>query len=220
MSQRTTPTPTLPTLASTPHSTPGPLQTSRTGGTHAAPLAAAKTPIGPGGLSVVGLILALVVLALGVVGVQAALVATGLLSGKPWLTSGIALVNGLRPAGWMPAAGTVMALLGLWLLLLALKPRPRTAVALQAATGVFLRPRDLARLAVATADDVDGVQDAHASASRTTVTLTLTTTGSDTNTPTSSRDGVTEAVKAAVTQRLSVLDKPVRVRVRTRGGSR
>lgn len=174
------------------------------------PMAAAKTPVGPGVISLVGIILALQVVAVGVVAAQTALVASGVLSGNPWLTTAVTAVNGLSPAVWMLPVGIVVALLGLWLVITALKPRPRTGVALQATTGVFLRPRDLARLATSAADDVDGVQDARASATRTKVTVHVTTTGSE--------DTVADAVKNMVAQRLSALNKPVRVTVRTSGG--
>ncbi|MEO3938953.1 DUF6286 domain-containing protein [Dermatophilaceae bacterium Soc4.6] len=181
------------------------------------PMAAAKTPVGPGVISLVGIVLALLVIAAGVVGAQTALVAAGALKGRSWLTSAVTAVDGLSPALWMLPVGIVVALVGLWLVLTAVKPRPRTAVALQAATGVFLRPRDVARLAAAAADDVDGVRDAHASASRTKVTLRITTTTAD---DTAEQNRVADAVRSAVAQRLSALQKPLRITVRTQGGQR
>jgi transcription termination factor Rho len=111
----------------------------------------------------------------------------------------------------MLPVGVGLALIGLWLLFVAFSPRPMTAVALKAETGVFLRPRDLARLAVAVADDVDGVSDAHASATRNKVMVKVTTTGDD---------SVGEAVKAAVAQRLEPLVPNLRISVRTAGGAR
>ncbi|MEO7060746.1 MAG: DUF6286 domain-containing protein [Lapillicoccus sp.] len=183
--------------------------------TDVSPLERAKTPVGPGTISVVGLLLAVILVGVGAVGVQAALVKAGLLTGKPWLTWALDRPNGLTPAGWMLPAGAVVALVGLWLVLTALRPRPRTAVAVRAATGVFLRPRDLSRLAVAAADEVAGVQDARASATRTKVTLRITSTAGEAD-----RDQVSDAVTAAVTARLSALEKPVRVTVRTVGGTR
>lgn len=179
------------------------------------PMNASKTPVGPGSISAVGLLLALLVVGIGVLGVQAALVAAGLLTGKPWLTWALQRPDGVTPAGWLLPAGVVLALIGLWLLLTALRPRPRTAVAVEAVTGVFLRPRDLSRLAVAAADNVDGVQDAHASATRRKVTVRITSTAAETG-----RDQVSDAVTAAVTERLSALQQPVRVIVRTVGGPR
>jgi len=175
------------------------------------PLSAAKTPVGPGTISALGLLWSALLLGVGVVGVQAALVAAGLLNGTAWLTWVIQQVDGLAPAGWMVAAGVVLVLLGLWLLLTALRPRPRTAVALTAATGVFLKPRDLSRLAVAAADQVDGVQHAKATASRRKVSMQIVSTGGG---------NVADEVRAAVTERLEALEKPVKVTVRTQGGPR
>ena len=181
------------------------------------PLSAAKTPLGPGIISLVGIVLALLVIAVGVVAAQTALVASGVLSGHSWLTTAVTAVNGLSPAVWMLPVGIVLALVGLWLVLTALRPRPRTGVALRATTGVFLRPRDIARLAAAAAGDVDGVQDATASATRTTVTVHITTTGAA---DTAAQGGVVDAAKTVVAGRLSALSKPVRVTVRTSGGRR
>lgn len=116
----------------------------------------------------------------------------------------------------MLPAGLVLVLLGVALLVLAIKRRPRRAVALEATTEVFLRPRDLARLAAAAADTVDGVQKAQASASRAgKISLSVSTTASSDT----ARD-VAGAVETAVKQRLSALAGPVRVTVRTQAGTR
>ncbi len=175
------------------------------------PLAAAKTPVGSGLISGLGLVWALLVMGLGVLGVQAALVYAGVLTGFSWLTWVFEHLDGLTPAAWMLPLGIVLALLGLWLLYTAVRPRPRTAVALNATTGVFLTPRDVSRLAVAAADEVDGVQDAKASATRTKVTLRITGTGDP---------QLGERVKSAVGQQLAGLAKPLKVNVRTQGGNR
>ena len=81
---------------------------------------------------------------------------------------------------------------------------------LAASTGVFMKPADVARLAVAAADQVDGVQDAKASASRGKVSLRIVGTGSS---------AIAGEVKQAVTERLAALDPPVKVSVRATGGS-
>ena len=109
----------------------------------------------------------------------------------------------------------VLALVGVWWVLAALKPRRRTAVALQADSAVWIRPRDLAHLATATADGVPGVTHTSASAKRRKVSVTVDTTSSDT---TATRSEVTEAV----TDRLAALASAPRVKVtaRSRGGSR
>lgn len=200
--------------------TPRPEGTDGTDGTQAdtrresrqdvTPLPPAKTPIGPGTISGLGLLWAVLLIGLGVLGLQAALVYAGALTGTSWLTWLIQHLDGLAPAAWMLAVGIVLVLVGLWLLLTALRPRPRTSVALTAATGVFMKPRDLSRLAIAAADDVDGVQDAKASATRGKVTVRIVGTGDP---------QIRDRVQTAVSERLSALDKPVKVTVRAQGGT-
>jgi hypothetical protein len=159
----------------------------------------------------VGLLLSAVLIGLGVLGLQTTLVSAGALHGRSWLAWALEAVDGLRPEAWMLPVGIILVLIGLALLSAAVRPRPMTAVALRAETGVFLRPRDLARLAVAVADDVNGVSDAHASATRSRVMVRIATFGDD---------SVAEAVRAAVAQRLEPLDKNVRVSVKTQGGAK
>lgn len=175
-----------------------------------APLPSAKAPVGPGTISGLGLLWAMLLIAVGVVGMQAALVAAGLLDGTSWLTWTIQRFDGLTPSAWMVPAGIVLVLLGLWLVLMALRPRPATAMTLAASTGVFLKPADVARLAVAAADQIDGVQDAKASARRGKVSLRIVGTGSS---------AIAGEVEQAVIERLAAFDPPVRVSVRVAGGS-
>lgn len=173
----------------------------------AGPLQAAKPPTGPGAISYVGPLLALMVILIGALGLQTAAAATGLTTTRAWLTRAIEGAQGLRPLGWAPLVALVLVLVGLWLLVAGLWPRPKTAVALDAETGVFLRPRDLAQLAHDAADDVDGVAAVHAQASRRKVTLTIHSTGGP---------EVGQAVQAAVTQRLEALQNDIRVSVKTK----
>ena len=175
-----------------------------------APLSAAKAPIGPGTITGLGLVWSVLLIAIGVLGVQAALVAAGWLDGTSWLAWVIQQFDELTPQWWMLPAGIVLILLGLWLVLMALRPRPSNAMALTASTGVFVKPADVARIAVAAAEQVDGVEDAKASASRGRVSLRIVGTGSS---------EIAGEVQRAVTERLSALDTPVRVSVRTTEGS-
>lgn len=186
---------------------PAPPASSRPPG---APLPAAKAPVGPGLITGLGLLWSLVLIGVGVVGVQAALVAAGWLDGTSWLTWILEQLDGLTPSVWMVPVGIVLVLLGLWLLLMALRPRPAKDMTLDASTGVFLKPADVARLAAASADQVDGVQDVRASASRGGVALRVVGTGSS---------AVAGDVERAVADRLSAFDPPVRVSVRVTGGS-
>ncbi|MGL5849715.1 MAG: DUF6286 domain-containing protein, partial [Phycicoccus sp.] len=125
----------------------------------------------------------------------------------PWLTTWLADADGESPPPWTPAAAVAACLVGLWLVVVAITPRPRTGVAVSARTGVFLRPKDVARLARHSAGDVDGVVDVSASATRRSVALRVGTTGDD---------GVADRVEQAVSDRLAPLARTPRVRVSTR----
>lgn len=174
------------------------------------PIPAAKTPVGPGVVTVVGLVFAVLVIAVGVVGVHDALVGAGAAAGTPWIDTVVKALNGLRPAFWLVPVGAALVLLGLWLLLTALRPRPRTAIALKARTGVFLRPSDVATLARSAAQNVDGVTSAKVTASpRKIAVAARTTTG-----------GLQQNIAQAVTTQLRTLvsEPTVRVTIKTDGG--
>ncbi|MEP6854799.1 MAG: DUF6286 domain-containing protein [Pedococcus sp.] len=168
------------------------------------PLKAAKTPVGPGAITFVGALLSLLVIVMGAAGLQTAASAAGISTSQPWLTRLLEASDGLRPLGWMLPVGALLVLVGLWLLVAALRPRPRTAVALKAQTGVFLRPRDMARLAEHAADDLDRVAAVHARSTRNKVTVRVESTGDP---------GVAEGVRSAVTEQLATLKKAPRVAV-------
>lgn len=173
------------------------------------PLLAAKIPVGPGVVSVVGLILALLVIAIGVVAVHDALVAAGAANGTPWIDAATAALNGLTPAFWLVPVGVTLAFIGLWLLLTAVRPRPRKGIALQAKTGVFLRPRDVATLARSAAQEVDGVTSAKVTVSRRKIAVAARTTNGGTE------QDITQAVLTRL--RALAMAPTVRVTVKTEG---
>lgn len=168
------------------------------------PLRPAKSPTGSGPVAVAGPVLAVLVGALGVVLLQDALV-TVQGSGSSWLTSATSSLVGVRPAGWMVPAGIVVALVGLWLLVTALRRRTRDALALTSASGAYVTTGDVARRASAAARDVDGVLSARSTATRHRVRVTVTTTG---------HPSTGDEVRAGVTEALTVLVRPLRVTVR------
>lgn len=172
------------------------------------PMRASKTPAGAGAVTAMGLLLAVILTTAGVIAVRDALVYAGILHGQAWVSSAAHAVDGVRPGAWMVPAGAALCLLGLWLLLTAVRPRPRKAVALTASTGVFLRPRDIARLVETAAEDVNGVLNARVSATRRQVSVRVEGTGDP---------GTRDRVQAAVTQRLAPLQNPPTVRVRVEG---
>ncbi|NAZ87476.1 DUF6286 domain-containing protein [Kineococcus indalonis] len=171
------------------------------------PMPPAAQATGSGRIGVVGPLLAVLLLALGLLLGREALVAAGALGGSAWLPAAAGGLDGLSAAWWLVPAGLAVALLGLWLVVSALRPRSRRTVPLAAGTGVFVHVRDLARLASGAAREVDGVLSASSSATRRAVTVTVHGTGD-----------VREQVSAAVTGALAPLRTPPRVSVRVRTG--
>ncbi len=155
--------------------------TTRTGA-HAAvpaapsadPLHAAKPPVGVGPAPFVGELVALLVVALGVVGVQEALVRSGLLDATSWSSAAVDAVDGLRVATWVLVAGVLLVVAGVFVLPLAFRRRPRKTVQLLADTGVSVRSRDLGRLCEHALADADAVTDVSVRAGSRTLRVTAT----------------------------------------------
>ena len=165
---------------------------------------AAGQQTGAGRIGLLGPLMALALTAIGFVLLHDAIAEADDRPGRTWLA---ALVNGLdrhTAEWWMIPAGAGLALLGVWLIVTAVRPRSRRTLAVNSATGVFLRTRDVARLASAAADDVDGVLSAGSVATRRAVTVTVE----------SDRDGVADLVRDTVGHRLSALASPPKVKVR------
>ncbi|MFB9377588.1 DUF6286 domain-containing protein [Kineococcus gynurae] len=178
---------------------------------HGAGLAPAPAPTGSGPIGVVGPVLALLLLAVGVLLVRDALVAGGAIGGSAILPAAVDGARGFAAETWLVAVGVVVVLIGLWLVVTALRPRSRRTLPLRSATNTFLHTSDLARLASGAARDVDGVLSASTSASRSKVTVSVQATGP-----------VDDEVRRAVTAAVGVVNPPPRVSVRvsTSGGQR
>jgi len=161
----------------------------------------------------VGPVLAVLLVALGALLVREALVAGGVVGGSAWLPPAADALDGTAPGAAAVVAGVVAALVGLWLVVVALRRRTRRTLAV--GTSSYLGVRDVARLAAGAARDVDGVLDASADATRRRVVVRGRAT---------SRDGVEEPVRAAVAHQLSALTTPptivVRLRSEDEGGAR
>lgn len=170
------------------------------------PMRAASQKSGSGAIGVVGPILAVLLLALGVLLLRDALVAAGAFGGKQWLSAAVTGLQGFSAVWWLIPAGIVLALIGLWLVVTALRPRSRKTLSLTSQTGVFLHTRDIARLASGAAEDVDGVLHVASTATRRKVTVTVQATDA----------GIQSAIANAVSERLAPLQSPPRVSVTVR----
>lgn len=166
-------------------------------------------PVAAAGASKVAVVLALVLAAGGVIAVRDAVIGLGWASGSTWLPAVADTVDGVTPGSWLIAAGVALALVGLALMVIALSPRRRTAVAVRAETPVYLSVDGIAKVAAARARDVAGVVDARATASRRRVVLRCRVTRDDSG-------ALRRAITDAVTQTLGALERPPRVVVRTR----
>lgn len=171
-----------------------------------AAMPAAHQQTGAGTIGAVGPVLALVLTGIGGVLLHDALAEADSRPGRTWLAAVVDGLDGSTAEWWMIPAGAAVALLGVWLIVTAVRPRSRKMLAVTSQTGVFLRTRDIARLAAAAADDVDGVLSAGSVAGRRAVTVTVE----------SDRDGIADLVRETVEQRLSALVNPPKVKVRVR----
>jgi hypothetical protein len=161
-----------------------------------------------------GLLLAVVAVVLGALFVREALVADGRIDARPWLAPAADRLDGLAPSAGLAALGVLVAVVGLWLVVLAFGRRVRTRLAVGPAgtgpggrSGVSIGIGDAARLARFAAEDVDDVLGARATASRRKVTVTVTA-------PEGVR--IEEQVRAAVEQQLAPLADPLAVKVVTK----
>lgn len=154
--------------------------------------------------TVAAIIVAVLLLLLAVfAGWQAILVQ---LSRQPYPLDAAAISGNLQQTPWNHLAititGVVLALLGVWLLILALTPARRKFVELRedhpdVATGI--RPADLRRAIDGAAMRIDGISNSRTVLSRRTAATTVAS-------PLGNPAGLTEKVSAAVTEQLTELN--------------
>lgn len=175
-------------------------------------LAAAKQPVGTGQVAWIGQFFAILLIVVGVIGIREAVLAAGWTSGSSWFGSVARRANsGFGHSIWLLLIGIVAVLVGIALVVSALRPRPRKTLALASETGVFLTRGGIQNVVHRCAADVDGVTAVRVDASRRRVVVRVTAT---------EPDSVGPAVEAAVAHRLQALTTPpaVVIRMRRDGG--
>lgn len=172
----------------------------------------APSPVAVAGASIIGVILALLMVGVGAAAVRDAVVMLGWLRGDPLIPNAFGVIGEFGPAGWMVPAGIVVALVGMALVVVAFLPRRSIAIEVDADTAVYIRPRDAAGVATSAAADVPGVLGAQSSLTRRKVIVTCRVTGDTAE--------LREQVTAAVTHALQPLHRTPRVVVRVREENR
>lgn len=188
----------------TPPAPPGPIR----------PAKGVRRPLGALPALIPGVILALVAVGLGVVGIHDAIIhwtRSGSwdlisISGPTWTGRAIRSIENLTPHLWMSFAGVAVALLGIWLVVLALKPRRVRGVAVSSSTYMWVEHAGIGRLAVGAAAQVPGVRSARGSAGRRRVDVTVEAGGGDTQ-------QLAASVRDAIAARLAPLAKAPRITV-------
>lgn len=154
------------------------------------PMAAAQEPRRAGGVVVVAIVLAVALVAAGAVLVRETLVVWSVFDGEAWLPGAFDSIEGMEPTTGLSVAGGIGVLAGLWLVVVALGPRVRSALRVGSETGVWIGRSDVAKLATRAAIDIDGVMGARTSVSQRTVTVTVRTLGAS--------DEIVAAVRSSV----------------------
>ena len=175
------------------------------------PMKAAVEPRGVSGAVVWGMLWALLFAALGLVAVREGLLNLGQFGGRPELPPLLAELDGQSFQPLIGGVGVVLVLLGLLMLVAAVRRRPRRAYRLGTRTGVYLRYREAARIAELTAGEVPGVLSARATPSRRHLRVTVATTGAPT---------IGDEVQQLLTARLAALATPPTVKVRANATGR
>lgn len=171
--------------------------------------AAAKPPLAAPAATGVAVVLALALIALGIVAARDALIAIGAISGSAWIAAALNFLDGLTAQTWMLPAGLATAVLGISVVFVAVKPRRRTHLALRV-PDTWIRRRDIVQLARSAARAITGVSTVTAAGSARTITLAVTPlAGYDTT-------ALKDTVRTAVDDALTELARPPRVRVRVK----
>lgn len=174
-----------------------------------------RAPVTAATARYIAVVLALVLLIVGFVALRDAGVVLGFVAGSPWIGATATALNGLHSQWWMVPAGAGVLVIGVWLMVMALLPRRKTVVAVDAAGSVWMRPRDVARLASYAACSVPGVEVLNSAATRRKVTLYVGLTGVESEV---AAKGTIAAVVGSATEILIPTPR-ITVRVGTNGSA-
>lgn len=172
-----------------------------------------RPPTAPPAAVPAAIAIAIALLALAAVAARELLIVRGTLSGAPWLRNTFEWASRLHWDTWLVPVSLTALVVGVLCVLLALSPRARTHVPTRSDAGaptVWLRPVDIARLCSVRAGTVPGVASAHTTVDRRRATVHVVPVA-DGPTP-----DLADAVTSAVSDALSVLGGPLKLRVHVR----
>ncbi|MFZ2174466.1 MAG: DUF6286 domain-containing Asp23/Gls24 family envelope stress response protein [Rhodococcus sp. (in: high G+C Gram-positive bacteria)] len=160
---------------------------------------------------------AAVVIAVGAIGLaivaaRELLIVRGTIPSAPWIRNTFEWVGRLHWSDWIVPGAVAAVVLGVALVIAALKPRPRTHLPVRIGSTpiVWLRPTDLARKSSSQAGSVPGVRSAHTTVDRKHVTVRVV------RSEVSPAADVAIAVREAVEPTLSLLGTSPELRVQVK----
>lgn len=169
----------------------------------------AVAPLANAGASYVAAVLAVAVIAAGGVCLRDTALRAGLITGDAWIPLAIKAFDGVAPSTYVLVVAVLLAVLGVLLIGIAVKPRRATAVAARTEDGgpVYVRLPDVARAAAAAAAGVAGVEHATGTATNRKVSLRCQSSAPN-------RAELRHLVTRAVRDELQTLARPPRITVR------
>jgi hypothetical protein len=159
-----------------------------------------------------GAFLALVLLGLGVVALRDTAVALQWLHGAPWIDAVIAGIADLRFAWWMIPAGIAALAIGAVLVVSAVRPPRKTALAVNAKSSVWISPWELAGVSTYAANAIPGVFSARTAATPRKLVVSARVTDAETI------DAKSAEVETAVLSAIRFVVNPPTVTVHLTGG--
>jgi hypothetical protein len=166
---------------------------------------AEQRPRGTPAAAPVAIVIAVCLLAAGLVAGRELLIVRDVIDETPWVANTFGWISRLTWQTWMLAPAVAAVVLGVLALFAALKPRAHTHVGTATPPSLWLTTTDTARASTAAALHVEGVMRAHTTAGRRRVTVHIV--GAE-NSP-----GVLESVRHRVDRTLADLDPRPEVRV-------
>jgi hypothetical protein len=160
-----------------------------------------------------GVFLAFVLLGLGVVALRDTAVALQWLPGTPWIDAMVHRIDGLRFTWTMIPVGLAALVVGMALVIAALRPSRKTALPVTAASSIWISPWELAAVASYAANSVPGVFDARTAGTRRALTISARVADSET------AEAKTAEVVAAVHAAVAIVAASPKVAVTIRKGA-